>query len=649
MKRSRALSFMIFTSIIILLLCFFFISYTSEKLIVDQARQRSMDAAIVVAKLIEENIDSYQSLTESVMRQDRVDRTSYYVRMNHLLGQIKNDTDLAYLYTVTRLTPDKLIYILDADDSGSDTYFSPGTLEDINLDWEHVFASDGPFSTDLDYYGEQFGYLISGYAPIYDRSDTIIGYVGADISMAQATSEFLQVVVLSFLAGVLILSLFMAYLLQYVRRKSNKDLLTGLQNRQSAWYRTNQLKRYLQLCGILLIDLDEFKQFNNLYGEEAADRLLVEIGVYLKELVGKHAVFRYGGDEFLVLVRKHRKQEPEQIGEQILKRFQNPWHLDKQEVRIQVTIGIMKGQFLDVPSVQELYYQLEYCIDYAKKKKRSSVVCVDDAMLAQLNREKEIQEILRREVARHGFFLEFQPIFSTQTGDFRSAEGLLRLQDPVLGRISPAEFIPIAEKSGLIVDVGMLALDKVCRFIRQLEEQKVPFEAISLNLSPLQISDPMIVDKILKTVEKHGVSPNKIRFEITESTLLDEFDIVKVKMEQLGRYGIRFYLDDFGTGYSNLATLFQLNFEAIKLDKSLLTNTFQCNDKELIGEFIHIFQDFGWKVAVEGVEHRHQQQMVVEYGADFIQGFYYAKPTTGEETIEYFSGKRPDQESKSSH
>ena len=120
-------------------------------------------------------------------------------------------------------------------------------------------------------------------------------------------------------------------------------------------------------------------------------------------------------------------------------------------------------------------------------------------------------------------------------------------------------------------------------------------------------------------------------------------------MEQLSKHGIRFYLDDFGTGCSNLAMLVQLNFEAIKLDKSLLTNTFQCNDKELIGEFISIFQDFGWKVVVEGVEHKIQQRMVMEYGADFIQGFYYSRPVSGEETMEYLLGKNPDQESKSSH
>ena len=649
MKRNSIQSFLIFIGILILMFSVFFVSYNSERLIEEQARLRSMDAAIVIAKLIEEDLDSYQALTAAVMRQEDPRSTQYYKKMNDNLADLKKDMDVAFIYTFTKLTQDRMIYILDADDPESGTYYPPGMLETVNAEWEKVFQTDGPSSTGLDYYGDGFGNLISGYAPIHDKSNQIIGFVGVDLSMAQATMQFLSVVVFSLLAGILVLSVFITFLFQYVRRKSSKDLLTGLQNRQSAWYRTNQLKRYHQLHGALLLDLDEFKQFNNLYGEEMANRLLVQIGLYLRQVVGKNYIFRYGGDEFLVLLHRRGGLDPEQIAEQIQTRFKDSWLLGNQELQINATIGIMKDKFLNTPSVQELYYQLEYCVDQAKRKARGSISSVDDKMLDHLSREKEIQGILRKEVERRGFFLEFQPIYSTRAKGFQSAEGLLRLEDPVLGRISPAEFIPIAEKSGMIVDVGLLALEKVCSYLRQLEEQGIPYDAISLNLSPLQITDPAIVEKILKVIEETGANPSKIRFEITESTLLDEFDTIKIKMEQLGKHGIRFYLDDFGTGCSNLAMLVRLNFEAIKLDKSLLTNTFQCNDKELIGEFISIFQDFGWKVVVEGVENKIQQRMVMEYGADYIQGFYYSRPVSGEETMEYLLGKNPDQESKSSH
>ena len=264
---------------------------------------------------------------------------------------------------------------------------------------------------------------------------------------------------------------------------------------------------------------------------------------------------------------------------------------------------------------------------------RTLQIC-DEAVFLDMERKRQIYRILKRELTLDSemFQVYFQPIYSIKEKKFVYMEALSRLKDTELGDISPAEFVQVAETRGLIERLGFVAFEKICKFIA---ENRDVVNAVSINFSVYQMMNPNIVENVLGTIDRFGLSPSNIVMEITESIFIDNFDFVMRSMLTLTKAGVKFYLDDFGTGYSNLANVVTLPFSTIKLDRSLVLMMEESEKgMSLFTDLVNTFKTGGFKILVEGVENDAQNARVQSAGVDYIQGFLYSKPLPPAECVD---------------
>lgn len=264
--------------------------------------------------------------------------------------------------------------------------------------------------------------------------------------------------------------------------------------------------------------------------------------------------------------------------------------------------------------------------------------CNDNIEIPGLKSKNErIERLLYEALEENRFEVYYQPLYSVCDGKFTEAEALLRMRDKNGKFIPPDKFIPVAESTGLIVDIGFFVLKKVCNYIKYLQSCNIYVSAISVNISIAQLMRDDAVERFLDTIQRSGISPKYILFEITESVLICNYEKIADKIIRLSRSGIRFALDDFGTGYSNLTHVIDLPFNVVKLDKSLIWDSIKnqkCNI--IIHDLTRAFKNVNLSVTAEGVETKEHDDFVRMCGCDKIQGFRYAKPMPLCEAMNYF-------------
>lgn len=269
----------------------------------------------------------------------------------------------------------------------------------------------------------------------------------------------------------------------------------------------------------------------------------------------------------------------------------------------------------------------------AKVEGSKEIKFCDETVLMQMARKEQIFEILKRELTLESkqFTVHYQPIYSVKEHRFIYMEALSRLGGTELGDISPAEFVPVAESRGLIERLGNVAFEKICKFI---SDNRSVVEAVSINFSIYQMTNPGIVKTVLDTIAKFGLKPSNIIMEITESIFIDNYEIVSKNIMELAEAGIKFYLDDFGSGYSNLANVVMLPFSTVKMDRSLVL-AMENNNKNyvLFSNLVSTFKGSDLKVLVEGIENEEQNGKVIAAGVDYIQGFLYSRPLCEEDCL----------------
>lgn len=265
--------------------------------------------------------------------------------------------------------------------------------------------------------------------------------------------------------------------------------------------------------------------------------------------------------------------------------------------------------------------------------------CRNGAEAPRLNKaDEKIERLIYEALENNRFEVYYQPLYSICDGRFTEAEALLRMHDENGKLIPPDKFIPVAESTGLIVDIGLLVLKKVCDDIKYLQSCDIYISSISVNLSIAQLVRDDAVERLLDTIKQSGVSPKHILFEITESVLICNYAKMADKIIKLSKSGIRFALDDFGTGYSNLTHVIDLPFDVIKLDKSLIWDSMKnqkCNI--IIHDLTRAFKNVNLSVTAEGVETKEHDDFARMCGCDKIQGFRYAKPMPVREAMNYFT------------
>ena len=429
----------------------------------------------------------------------------------------------------------------------------------------------------------------------------------------------------------------MTVLFLFIQNKRlSLDKLTGVFNRESFMNRINLLVNREVNFDVVFISIRDFKHFNDRLGQKAGDTFLQIFSQYLKSLVLPHCTFRYGGDVFAVLNDKEEsKVESKDIIHKLKHRLNDSWHIDGFEPVVNAVISSVSFPRVANDTI-EILGGIKLATEAAKKFPGTNDVACTREMLDLSKRSREIANILKEALEMDTFEIYYQPIWSENEKRFIFIEALLRLNETSLGAIFPDEFIPIAEDTGLLPEITYTVLDKVCKYINKIEEEGCNLPAIvSINFSSAQFLESDLRERVIEIINKNHISPGKIKIEITESTIINNPEVVREFMMDMHEVGVGFSLDDFGTGYSNLALILRLPFETIKIDKSVVWQAVEDEGAtQFLANIIHAFSSFGVYVIAEGIENKEQRDLVVSCGCYALQGYLYAMPMDGENLIE---------------
>jgi len=416
-------------------------------------------------------------------------------------------------------------------------------------------------------------------------------------------------------------------LIFYISFQSNRigqDALTELPNRHTLFQSLSDRMRKGKRLHLIMVNLDHFESVNRKFSTRQGDALLYAVARYLESFAPRYQVYRSSSTRFTLVGEYTSWQTAQASAHSIQARFVDPWETKGIEHVLEASFAhiVTHASDRDESRVAE---QLSYTIAYAQERGNGSVMFFGERLRGLYERRLYVLEQIRRALEEESFEVYFQPVFSCHEGRFTTAESLLRLFDENGVLISPGEFIPLAEKNGLIDEISWLVLKKVCRFIGNHPE--LPLDSISINMSIQQLSDRSFMRRVHSCQAQYGVPAGKLRIEITDRTVTENPAMVRAVMSQMTGEGIRFYLDDFGVGYSNLASMISLPFETVKLDSSLLSDIE--NNEKLAGTvelLVNMLHNAGFIVVAEGIERLAQLECVKALGVDRIQGYYYARP-----------------------
>jgi diguanylate cyclase (GGDEF)-like protein len=415
--------------------------------------------------------------------------------------------------------------------------------------------------------------------------------------------------------------------------------LTGLAGRAVFLHRTqlglDRLRRSRSTLAMLFLDLDRFKMLNDTLGHSAGDELLVAAAERLKSAVRRtDTVARLGGDEFAVLcedITSH--EEVTVIVERIREAIARPMRIGRNDVVTDVSIGIA---FTTDPEInpKELMANADTAMYHAKARRGHGHVVFDESIRTEETDRLATETALRQALARRELRIYYQPIVSRNKDNPVGAEALLRWDHPERGLVPPAEFIPVAEQTGLILPIGRWVLEEACteaaRWSATCGPDSRPY--VTVNLSVRQFSDPDLVDVVAEILERTQLDPAQLGLELTESALMEEIDSPLDTLNALKDLGVRLLLDDFGTGYSSLSYLRTFPIDSLKVDRMFVAGLDdQSGDAAILEAVVAMADALGISVIAEGVETREQLARLTLLGYDLAQGYYFARPRPAEE------------------
>lgn len=418
------------------------------------------------------------------------------------------------------------------------------------------------------------------------------------------------------------------------------DYLLGIPNHKEFLNSLQlQIKRHKDASfTILLVSLRNFKQVNDTYGQQNGDEFLKTVCNYLSNTVKPYQLYRYNGDEFAVLIPESDKETVIRLVKAIDGRFNQPWKSRDFRCMIGTVIAVTTYP-KSADTIEDLINALEYTVSVAKDGKNGNICYCGPGMLDHVKRRFKVIDVLKDALAQGGFQVYYQPIWSVEKQCFTLAESFLRLPATPLGPLYPSEFIPIAEETGLIVDITYYVLDTVCRFVHDLLDSGITMlESVTVNFSGVQFSQHNPAEKVISIIESHGIPYRMIKIEITESVLAESRQELEEFIDLMHAKGVEVSLDDFGTGYCNLVSVLSMDVDVIKLDKSLLWAA-QKDQKTAImmKSLARSVHELGMRVVSEGVETDEQRAFAEECCCDWIQGYYYAKPMPGEDAKRFLA------------
>jgi diguanylate cyclase (GGDEF)-like protein/PAS domain S-box-containing protein len=421
-----------------------------------------------------------------------------------------------------------------------------------------------------------------------------------------------------------------------IHRLAYYDPLTHLPNRRLLRDRLNQELANAAESGsygaILFLDLDSFKALNDARGHDAGDQLLIQVANRLRDEVrDRDIVGRLGGDEFVVIQDNlsHFADEAarlsQKMGEKLLRVIAEPFDIDGYEFYCSTSIGIRL--FREQETVEELLRHADLAMYQAKADGRNTFRFFDPAMQTVVTARADMEKDIRIALEQNQFELFFQSQ-EFPNRKIIGAEVLLRWRHPKRGLIHPLEFIQLAEKNNLIVPIGHWVIAAACEQLKRWESSiETRCLQLSVNVSARQFRQPDFVEQVRQTMAVHAIKPDLLKFELTESLVLDKITDTITKMQQLREVGVRFSLDDFGTGYSSLSYLSRLPLDQLKIDQSFVRNIgIDSRDSVIVQTIIGMARNLGLDVIAEGVEHEFQRVFLTRLGCPAYQGYLFSKP-----------------------
>ena len=418
------------------------------------------------------------------------------------------------------------------------------------------------------------------------------------------------------------------------------DTLTGLFNRNyfvrvlSEWIRNAESDN--ESIAVMCLDFDHFKKINDGLGLVAGDELVQSFGLFLKDMLDDRMIAAHFNDDTFYMAIKNPvgNHSVDYVFDHVLKRLEKPFRLlGGHEIYITLCAGVAEYPETATNSL-ELINCAEVVMFRAKELGTNQLKYFEAPIYKDFLENVNLENRLKEAISMNRFVLYYQPQYDSKSGDLRGVEALIRWKDENGKMISPGCFIPLAEKSGLIVPIGSWVLEEGIKKYAEWRKKYDCNMVLSLNISALQYKRPDFVNNLFDLLEKYQVNPKGIELEITESVLIDDFEQVVEKLHVIKDYGIKISLDDFGTGFSSLSYLKGLPIDTLKIDKSFIDTVIDDESTQVIAEsIVSMVKKLGYETVAEGVETKEQFEYLKKIECDNIQGFLLGKPMPEEELV----------------
>ena len=489
------------------------------------------------------------------------------------------------------------------------------------------------------------------FAPVYLEREKI-GTLAIEKSL-KYTEEVVRNVAVVGVSTLLIIYISLLYTMYFIHKKNNKliqmayyDLLTGLPNRQYLKeFLTEEIERNKdENKSVLIISCRDFRTINMTYGLEYGDEILKRLSKEIYEIVDNNKkLFRFSAGRFILYVKNYKdRKELISIANQISQIADKPLKVNNGEQHIGVQIGIVEINS-KYDNFDKILKDTLISLDHIKNNHSANYIFFNELMENKLQREDLIEREIRNALSEENtekIYLQYHPLVDSKTNKIVAFEALARMKTESLGFVSPMEFIEVAERKQLITPLGNFILKKACSFINNIISQGHSDVKVAINISGIQLLSKDFTDTVINTIKENNIDESNLELEITESILLDNYDIINKKLKSLREQKITISLDDFGTGYSSFSRLGELNIDTVKIDKHFISKISTEEQKELItGDIISMSHKLGLKVVAEGVELESQKGFLVKNNCDVMQGYLFSKPLMEDDAIKLLNMK----------
>lgn len=426
-----------------------------------------------------------------------------------------------------------------------------------------------------------------------------------------------------------------------LREYAYHDTLTGLPNRLALYedFEKQITASPGKTAALFIIDSDNFKFINDSMGHSLGDILIKKMGERLTSIFKDQGskIYRLGGDEFVLFTFYDRIDEVFRYAQEIERNFNEPIEIEENTVCITVSVGIATCP-ANGNSIDELIKNADIALYKAKDAGKNCYVLFSDEMHEKIKQRMLIEKHLRNAIENNELDLYYQPQVDATTGDITGFEALLRWHNRELGFVPPLSFISVAEETRLINPIGKWVLQKACSFLKKIHATGNEDVTVAVNVSIFQLLQDDFVDIVEETLYSEGIAPDCLELEITESILMESFNVISLILRKLKKLGVRIALDDFGKGYSSLSYLRQLPIDTLKIDKCFVDGILSDTESaSLTGMIVKLGQNLGLTVIAEGVEEQKQMDFLKENGCHKIQGYLFSKPLPENDVLKFYN------------